>query len=419
MHGEAGGITGARGHLRHAGPRQQREAPGHPNSRPDAVVSFKPTEPRDYSGEFVIRRADSCPQRTVQIKGRGVVSCLTWSATRRMAPGLVDELRQRLPGRGARGHRHLQQRVQRRRRSLERAHQRSGVRGHPAAGNDLTEPPPARFACATSMATGLRAPAPPCWTSAPWCSAPSRASCWRPPRSARSPASRSPCAPSAAARASSAPVADLRDRPRGLHARRDARHLRPAHLARGERGQPPDARGSRGEPAPGHDGQGTSTGAFAPSPATSKSSASVSGTREQRLRGHPLLGALRPLNGIEAVHGQALNLPVRVVPHTAGQKEWELTSIPTTPRSRRSWCASPPRPSRCRPATTPCRPPTSPSASWTCRSRRPLFTLTNLGTTPERGLLLQRPRSLADHVRCLHAPRRDERRQLNAGQTPP
>ncbi|MDP3572213.1 MAG: choice-of-anchor D domain-containing protein [Archangium sp.] len=50
------------------------------NSSPNAKVNFKPTEPRDYNGEFVIRRADSCPQRTVQVRGRGVVSCLTWRA---------------------------------------------------------------------------------------------------------------------------------------------------------------------------------------------------------------------------------------------------------------------------------------------------------------------------------------------------
>ena len=50
------------------------------NSSPNAKVNFPPTEPRDYNGEFVIRRADSCPQRTVQVRGRGVVSCLTWRA---------------------------------------------------------------------------------------------------------------------------------------------------------------------------------------------------------------------------------------------------------------------------------------------------------------------------------------------------
>ena len=50
------------------------------NSAPNATVNFKPTEPRDYMGEFVIRRAEACPQRTVQLRGRGVVSCLTWRA---------------------------------------------------------------------------------------------------------------------------------------------------------------------------------------------------------------------------------------------------------------------------------------------------------------------------------------------------
>lgn len=51
-----------------------------PNEAPEAVVNFAPTEPRDYAGEVVIRRGDSCPKRPVQLKGRGVSSCLSWRA---------------------------------------------------------------------------------------------------------------------------------------------------------------------------------------------------------------------------------------------------------------------------------------------------------------------------------------------------
>lgn len=76
----AGGVTGAPvGIFEVLGLDANGKLLVPPNEMPSAVVNFKPTEPRDYNGEFVIRRADSCPQRTVQIKGRGVVSCVTWS----------------------------------------------------------------------------------------------------------------------------------------------------------------------------------------------------------------------------------------------------------------------------------------------------------------------------------------------------
>lgn len=77
----AGGVTGAPvGIYEVAGLDNTGKLVVEPGTSADAVVHFKPTEPRDYSGEFLIRRGESCPQRTVQLRGRGVTSCLTWRA---------------------------------------------------------------------------------------------------------------------------------------------------------------------------------------------------------------------------------------------------------------------------------------------------------------------------------------------------
>ncbi|MGV3625839.1 MAG: choice-of-anchor D domain-containing protein [Archangium sp.] len=42
------------------------------------TVRFSPQEPREYNGIVSMRRADSCPEQVVQLKGRGVTSCVTW-----------------------------------------------------------------------------------------------------------------------------------------------------------------------------------------------------------------------------------------------------------------------------------------------------------------------------------------------------
>lgn len=42
------------------------------------TVRFSPQEPREYNGTVTMRRADSCPEQVVQLKGRGVTSCLSW-----------------------------------------------------------------------------------------------------------------------------------------------------------------------------------------------------------------------------------------------------------------------------------------------------------------------------------------------------
>lgn len=67
------------------------------------TVRFSPQEPREYNGTVNMRRGDSCPEQVVQLKGRGVTSCVTWepnpadAATRRILsygavpPGAVKE----------------------------------------------------------------------------------------------------------------------------------------------------------------------------------------------------------------------------------------------------------------------------------------------------------------------------------------
>lgn len=52
-------------------------APGEPAK---ASVSFAPTETRDYQARVSIRRTQSCPERQVTLKGRGVASCITFRA---------------------------------------------------------------------------------------------------------------------------------------------------------------------------------------------------------------------------------------------------------------------------------------------------------------------------------------------------
>lgn len=42
------------------------------------TLRFSPTEPRDYNGTVSMRRGASCPEKNVQLLGRGVTSCLTW-----------------------------------------------------------------------------------------------------------------------------------------------------------------------------------------------------------------------------------------------------------------------------------------------------------------------------------------------------
>lgn len=45
-----------------------------------ASIAFTPTETRDYVGRIKLRRTQSCPEREVTLRGRGVASCLTFRA---------------------------------------------------------------------------------------------------------------------------------------------------------------------------------------------------------------------------------------------------------------------------------------------------------------------------------------------------
>lgn len=76
-----GGVTGAPvGVFSLAGVGMANRLLVDPNTAPKITITFSPSEPGDFMGEFTIQRAESCPQRRVQIKGRGVNSCITWKA---------------------------------------------------------------------------------------------------------------------------------------------------------------------------------------------------------------------------------------------------------------------------------------------------------------------------------------------------
>lgn len=77
----AGGVTGAPvGVFNLGGLDGNGTLTVAPGTAPNLAVTFTPSEPGDFTGQFTVRRADSCPQRTVTLKGRGVSSCITWKA---------------------------------------------------------------------------------------------------------------------------------------------------------------------------------------------------------------------------------------------------------------------------------------------------------------------------------------------------
>ncbi len=53
------------------------------------TLRFSPTEPRDYNGKVNMRRAASCPEKAVNLTGRGVTSCLTWVPSPTDASGTI------------------------------------------------------------------------------------------------------------------------------------------------------------------------------------------------------------------------------------------------------------------------------------------------------------------------------------------
>ncbi len=50
-------------------------------SSTDVVVTFSPTEERQYEAQVVMRGAGECPEKTVTLRGRGSTETLTWSPT--------------------------------------------------------------------------------------------------------------------------------------------------------------------------------------------------------------------------------------------------------------------------------------------------------------------------------------------------
>lgn len=89
----AGGVTGAPvGIFNLSGLDMNGTLTVSPNTAPNLTVAFTPSEPGDFSGQFQVRRADSCPQRTVVLKGRGVNSCITWKAEPMEDPPVGEKL---------------------------------------------------------------------------------------------------------------------------------------------------------------------------------------------------------------------------------------------------------------------------------------------------------------------------------------
>lgn len=77
----AGGVTGAPvGIFDTAGIDNSGLLTVHPGEAPTLDVTFQPTDEGDFTGNISIKRGESCPQRTVVVKGRGVTNCITWKA---------------------------------------------------------------------------------------------------------------------------------------------------------------------------------------------------------------------------------------------------------------------------------------------------------------------------------------------------
>lgn len=77
----AGGVTGAPvGIFTFDGLDMNNRLTVAPNTAPGMNVLFTPEVPGDFNGEFTLKRSESCPQRVVKVTGRGVESCITWKS---------------------------------------------------------------------------------------------------------------------------------------------------------------------------------------------------------------------------------------------------------------------------------------------------------------------------------------------------
>lgn len=324
----SGGVTGAPvGIFEIEGLGNEGKLLVNANSAPSATVKFKPTEPRDYNGEFVIRRADSCPQRTVQVRGRGVVSCLTWRANPpEDATGSALHFGSVAPGAVVEG----------------------TITFSNACSLDInitrirtTDPVFVVTAADPADVTLLRVPASARDANQAWVSGTGVTVLdFRPtvlgPRVGQLMASTSLMSqpalsinlkgfgggPRIEVRPSPLfPIGRVGFTPGASPGTFAQRTLRVANV--GNRPTPPDPRANLHL---GMNGQGTTYWAVR----------AITGTDAELcvgdwdIAGNACAGTLRPTlynvnDGIEAVIGAALNLPVRVIPQTAGQKEWELT----------------------------------------------------------------------------------------------
>jgi hypothetical protein len=324
----AGGVTGAPvGVFEVTGLDRTGKLTVDPGTSPEALVDFKPTEPRDYAGEFHVRRGESCPDRTVQLRGRGVVSCLTWHADPPDDPaGTALFFGNVLPGAAGEG----------------------TVTFSNACSVDIdlsrlrtSDPVFVVTAAAAGDLTKLHVPASVRDANQMWVAGTATTTLdFRPtvlgPKAGQLLASSSLTSQPAVSinirGFGGGPKIDVRPSPVFAVGRIgftpgaspgtfSQRTLRVANV--GNRPTPADPRANL------HLGMmGTGTTYWAVRAITGTADELCIG--EWNTAGNTCAGTLAaatydPVNGIEATVGTAMNLPVRVIPATAGQKEWELT----------------------------------------------------------------------------------------------
>lgn len=76
-----GGVTGAPvGIFETTGIERTGELVVQPHTSPVLTVGFHANTEGDFTGTIKLKRGESCPERVVTVKGRGVANCVTWQA---------------------------------------------------------------------------------------------------------------------------------------------------------------------------------------------------------------------------------------------------------------------------------------------------------------------------------------------------
>ena len=71
-----------------------------PNEAPEALLTFKPREPGEFTAQVMMRRSQACPERMVSLRGRAVPVCLSWEARPSVDDGNSLEFGNIFPGAG-------------------------------------------------------------------------------------------------------------------------------------------------------------------------------------------------------------------------------------------------------------------------------------------------------------------------------